>query len=254
MGSGDDKNNFYDISHLSQRKRKIYLSNVIKSLKDEKVATRKHVAKLLGDIGDKTVIPHLKTALGDEDESVQINAQESIDKIMEREKEASLSKVSTKTGPSKNIKQPMLIGLGVIVFIIITLIVISSVASQPNTKPTTPASSNNNQVDVNFSNLSNASTASPPITSTPSSSSSNSGEDYDKGYDTGYQNGVDDAYYKDPYYDGTSSTLQVSEWWKEGYKTGYKQGYNTIKNGGSLQRPQLSYNAYMDPRTEQTIQ
>lgn len=254
MGSGNDKKKGDDLTNLSKEKRESYFPGLIETLKSKEVIQRKHAAKSLGDMGDKTVIPYLKEALNDEDESVQINAQEAIDKIMDREKEAAPSKVSPfkQTGASKDAKNPLLIGLGVIIFIIIALIVISSVASQPNTKSTTPASLNNNQVDVNFSNLSNASTASPPATSTPSSSS-NSGEDYDKGYDTGYQNGVDDAYYGDPFYDGTSSSLKVSEWWIEGYKTGYKQGYNTIKNGGSLQRPQLSYNAYMDPRSGQTI-
>jgi len=94
----------------------------------------------------------------------------------------------------------------------------------------------------------------PTTTNSNPTTSSNPGEDYDRGYDTGYQDGVTNAYDKDPFNDGTSSSLKVSEWWIEGYKAGYKKGYEIIKSGGSLQKPQLPWNAYYDPRNGKTIQ
>lgn len=101
---------------------------------------------------------------------------------------------------------------------------------------------------------SNSSSSGSSSNSSSSATSDNYGEDYDRGYDSGYQNGVNDAYYEEGYYDGLSKTLQVSSWYIAGYKDGYKQGYNTIKNGRSLERPQLSWDAYMDPRTGETIE
>lgn len=94
----------------------------------------------------------------------------------------------------------------------------------------------------------------PTTTNSNTTTSSNPGEDYDRGYDTGYQDGVTNAYDKEPFNDGISSTLKVSEWWIAGYKEGYKKGYETIKSGGSLQKPQLSWNAYYDPRNGKTIE
>lgn len=113
---------------------------------------------------------------------------------------------------------------------------------------TIPANNSNVSTVVNNSVSDNSSSSS------STTSSSNPGEDYDRGYDSGYYDGVMDAYDGEPKNPNVAKSLKVADIWREGYKEGYNQGYSDIKNGRSLQRPQLSWNAYMDPRTGETIQ
>lgn len=130
-------------------------------------------------------------------------------------------------------------------FIILILIVVAGTLVATSTN-------SNKQVTQPAVTTAPVTTTAPANTNT-NTSSSNSGEDYDRGYDSGYQDGVNDAYSNWEFYNEPSKKLKVSESWRQGYRDGYSQGYNDIKNGLSLKKPKLSWDAFFDPRTGETI-
>ena len=255
--------------NITKMEREKDINGLINALKHEDVFIRRNAAVALGKIGDKNALKPLQTLLWDRDTLARGNAQQAINKISDRSpKQIDIqSKVHKKRfnaqdqGSNWWSKQreetQFFIGFGVLLGIFLVILSISGIFSNGIAETDTVSSGHvysNNDTNSNVSSNDNNSISDNSSDSSSNSVSDNPGEDQDRGYDSGYQDGVNDAYYDSGYYDGLSKTMDISDMYRYGYKQGYKQGYNAITKNGPLERPQLSWDVYMDPRTGETIQ
>ena len=251
------------------------LNGLIMALKDDDVFVRRNATKAIGRLGIKYNAENINTysirialhdALNDKDHLVKKYAKNTLlAPSFNREHSNSANalpagKLVSETSNNVKVKledkkqgwfekqssgkQFVLIIGGSVLGIALVIGILLSVIALGNTSNTPAAISDNNTSVPNNSistpsnvtssddtGSSNTSSTTPDTQSDPPSTTADA---YD-GYKDGYSYGYDDGLYGEDYWDGLSSTIQMSGAYRVGYKDGYKHGYADGKSGNPPQ-------------------